>query len=37
MQFSNQVKATSAEDASRKAHHVTGKPVANVERLEVAA
>ena len=29
-----QVLATDAEDAQRKAHHVTGCPIANVERLE---
>lgn len=29
-----QLKATDAEDAQRKAHHVTGCPVVSAERLE---
>lgn len=32
-----QLKATSAEHARVAAHQITGKPVAEVERLEVAA
>ena len=32
-----QVRASDAEGAQRAAHHVTGCPVANVERLEHAA
>ncbi len=32
-----QLKARNAEDAQRKAHQVTGCPVAQVERLEVGA
>lgn len=32
-----QLKARDAEDAQRKAHAVTGCPVSQVERLEVAA
>lgn len=32
-----QLKARDAEDAQRKAYAVTGCPVAQVERLEVAA
>lgn len=32
-----QVKAANAEDAQRKAHAVTGCPVASVERMEEVA
>lgn len=32
-----QIKAKDAEDAQRKAHHVTGCPISGVERLEVVA
>lgn len=32
-----QVRAINAEHAQRAAHHVTGCPVASVERLEAAA
>ena len=32
-----QLKARDAEDAQRKAFHLTGSPIAGVERIEVAA
>lgn len=32
-----QIKAANAEAAQRAAHHLTGKPVADVERIEVVA
>lgn len=32
-----QLRAANAEDAQRKAFHLTGSPIAGVERIEVAA